>query len=152
MGVPTNDFEAIRRVIALYGQLLDSKRFDDWSQLFAQDAVFRVWGRSYSGRAEILREIGEMQPDSPGKHVVLQPVIDLDSEDRARSWTDLCALATTPSPEAEYSDFSIQIVTIGRYHDRFERSTSDGRWRIQQRVLVMAGEDVPEDIDPTPAY
>ena len=36
------DLEAIRRVIAIYGQLLDSKRLAEWGELFAEDAVFRV--------------------------------------------------------------------------------------------------------------
>ena len=68
-----NDHEAIRRLIALYGQLLDSKRFAEWGELFTPDAVFQFWGRAIRGREEIVREIGGMQPPAPGKHVVLHP-------------------------------------------------------------------------------
>jgi len=138
-----NDLEAIRRLIALYGQLLDSKRLDDWGELFVEDAVFRVWDRTYKGRAEIQREIGGMQPERPGKHVILQPVIDLDDKRHARAWTDLTAFSTE-------EDNSISIATIGRYHDRLERSDKDERWRFRQRVLVMEGEEVPGDVDPSP--
>ena len=42
MSVRTGDLEAIRRLIAIYGQLLDSKRFREWGELFTEDAVFRV--------------------------------------------------------------------------------------------------------------
>jgi len=142
----SEDHEAIRRLIALYGQLLDSKRFDDWGRLFTQDAVFRVWGETHRGRATIQREIGGMQPDAPGKHVVLEPVIDLDPDqsDRARCWTDLCALAS--------SEDGIAIATIGRYHDRLVRDPADGRWRFEERVIVMAGEDVPDDVAPSPPF
>jgi uncharacterized protein (TIGR02246 family) len=134
--------EAIRRLIALYGQLLDSKRLDDWGELFTPDATFSVWGRTYRGRAQIVDEIGGMQPEAPGKHVVLQPVIDLEEAGRARAWTDLTAFATTEQ--------GIEIATIGRYHDRLV--VQDGRWRFAERVLVMGGEDLPEGVAPSPAF
>lgn len=138
-----NDHEAIRRLLALYGQLLDSKRFDDWGRLFCEDAVFRVWGKTHVGREAIQREICGMQPDAPGKHVVLQPVIDLDAEaGTALAWTDLTALASGPQ--------GIVIATIGRYHDRLRRD-HDSKWRIQERVLVMGGETVPEGVQDTPS-
>ena len=44
----------------------------------------------------------------------------------------------------------ISIATIGRYHDRLVKSSEDGRWRFSERTLVMGGEPVPEDVDPTP--
>jgi hypothetical protein len=139
-----DDFEAIRRLLALYGQLLDSRRFEDWGRLFVEDAVFRVWGRTYRGREEIQREIGGMQPDAPGKHVVLQPVIDLEAPGQARVWTDLCALAS--------GEAGITIATIGRYHDRVRLDPEVGRWRFVERVLVMGGEPVPSDVAPSPAF
>lgn len=139
-----NDFEAIRRLMALYAQLLDSKRLAEWGELFVADAIFRVWGQTYRGRDEIVREIGGMQPEAPGKHVVLQPVIDFEGEAGARVWTDLCALSS--------GEEGITIATIGRYHDRLVRDPESGRWRFAQRVLVMGGEDTPADVDPSPAF
>jgi hypothetical protein len=139
-----NEYEAIRRLVALYGQLLDSKRIEEWGECFTEDGEFRVWGQCYSGREEIKREIGGMQPDQPGKHVVLQPVIDLVEGDRAHAWTDLCGLGSRGE--------AISIVTIGRYHDRLVRSPDTDRWQFQQRVLVMGGEEVPEDVLPSPPF
>ena len=137
-----NDYEAIRRLIALYGQLLDAKRLEDWGQLFAEDATFTVWGRTYRGRAEIVQEIGGMQPDAPGKHVILQPVIDLIGVTEALAWTDLSAFATT--------ERGIEIATIGRYHDRLVRF-EDG-WRFRARTIVMEGEKLPDGVAPSPAF
>jgi uncharacterized protein (TIGR02246 family) len=136
-----NDYEAIRRLIALYGQLLDTGRFEEWGALFTEDATFTVYGRTYTGRKEIVDEIGGMQTDPPGKHVVLQPVIDLDDENHARAWTDLTAFRCTKE-----GVFSIAIA--GRYHDRLVKG--DDRWRIQERTLVMGGEAVPGGTDPSP--
>ncbi len=154
------EIEAIRRLIALYGQLLDSKRFDEWGELFEEDAVFRVWGQTYQGREAIVREIAGIQPEAPGKHVALQPVIDFDdadktainttdnttddTRDKARAWTDFCALSS--------GEDGITIATIARYHDRLVRDSVTGRWRFSQRVIVMGGEDVPDDVEPSPAY
>ena len=91
-----NDHEAIRRLIALYGQLLDSRRFGDWGELFLEDGTFRVYGRTYRGRDEIEREIGGMQPPTPAKHVVLQPVIVIHDPDRI-----LALLAPAPDSAAQ---------------------------------------------------
>ncbi len=137
-----NDYEAIRRLIALYGQLLDTGRLEEWGELFTQGASFSVYGRTYQGRSEIVAEIGGMQTDPPGKHVVLQPVIDLDDSSHARAWTDLSAFGAS-------GDGHFSIATVGCYHDRLRKSA--GRWRIQQRTLVMGGEPLPEGIDPSPS-
>ncbi|MFO0690273.1 MAG: nuclear transport factor 2 family protein [Myxococcota bacterium] len=134
--------EAIRRLMAIYAQLLDSKRLEEWGQLFTPDAVFQVWGQVWRGRDAIVAGIGGMQPDLPGKHVILTPVVDLNGPDRARAWTDLSAFATT--------DEGISIATIGRYHDELVRQ--DGRWRFARRVVVMAREALPEGVEPSPAF
>jgi len=136
-------FEAIRRLMAIYAQLLDSKRIDEWGQLFTEDAVFAVWGQTWNGRAAIVAGIGGMQPDFPGKHVILTPVIDLQAPDRARVWTDLSAFATSP-------DGAISIATIGRYHDEVVKQ--GGRWRYARRIVVMAGEKLPDGVAPSPAF
>lgn len=134
--------EAIKRLMAIYAQLLDSKRIAEWGQLFAEDAVFAVWGQTWRGRAAIEAGIGGMQPELPGKHVILTPVIELEGPDRARVWTDLSAFASGPD--------GISIATIGRYHDELVRQ--GGRWRFARRVVVMAGESLPEGVAPSPAY
>jgi len=138
-----NDYQAIRRFIALYGQLMDSRRFDDWADLFMPDAIFRVWGHCHEGRDAIQREICGMQPEAPGKHVVLQPVIDLIDARQALCWTDLSALAS--------GERGFAIATIGRYHDRLVKDPTDGLWRFAERTLVMAGEKAPDGVAETPA-
>jgi hypothetical protein len=139
-----DDLEQIRRLVALYGPLLDSGRLADWGELFTADATFRAYGRSYRGRAEIVREIGGMQPgaERPVKHLLLAPAIDLVGEDAALAWTDMTVLATGPDRQAS-------IATMGRYHDRLLRA--EGRWRFRERVLVFAGEPLPEGVAPVPA-
>lgn len=138
--------EAIRRLMAIYGQLLDSKRIAEWGELFTEDAVFQVWGQTWRGRDAIAAGIGGMQPDSPGKHVILAPVIDLLGPDRARAWTDLSAFSSGTDASGKQT---ISIATIGRYHDELVRR--DGRWRFTRRVVVMAGETTPDGVTPSPS-
>ena len=134
--------EAIRRLMAIYAQLLDSKRIAEWGQLFTDDAVFAVWGQTWKGRAAIEAGIGGMQPELPGKHIILAPVIDLQAADRALVWTDLSAFASTKG--------GISVATIGRYHDELVKV--EGRWRIARRIVVMAGEATPDGVAPSPAF
>jgi 3-phenylpropionate/cinnamic acid dioxygenase small subunit len=131
-----NDYEMIRRLIALYPQLLDAKRLEEWGGLFAEDAIFDVFGRTLHGRTEIVREIGAMQPAAPLKHAVFAPIIELDDVDRARAWTDFATLAAGPS--------GIAVANFATYHDRLAKR--DGRWRIVHRTIVSAGEQPPADV------
>ncbi len=134
--------EAIRRLMAIYAQLLDAKRIAEWGELFTDDAVFEVWGQTWRGRAAIEAGIGGMQPELPGKHIILTPVIDLKGSDRALVWTDLSAFSSAKD--------AISIATIGRYHDELVKQA--GRWRIARRVVVMAGEATPDGVAQSPAY
>jgi uncharacterized protein (TIGR02246 family) len=139
-----DDLERIRRLVALYAQLLDSGRLPDWGELFTRDASFTVYGRTHRGRDEIVRAIGELQPgpERPVKHLLLPPVIDLGPDGTALAWTDMTVFATGP-------DRAPSIATMGRYHDRLVRQ--DGTWRFRERVLVFAGEPVPEGVAPVPS-
>jgi len=145
--VDSESLEAIRRLMAIYAQLLDSKRITEWAELFSEDAVFQVWGQTWRGRKAIADGIGGMQPDSPGKHIILTPVIDLQGPDRALVWTDLSAFSSATDAKGKQT---ISIATIGRYHDELVRQ--GGRWRFARRVVVMAGEATPEGVAPSPAY
>ncbi len=141
----TTERLAIQRVIALYAQLLDGGRLDDWGQLFTEEARFRVYGRTYESRATIVAEIGSMvlPPDHPAKHISLVPVIDFTGDDRALVWTDFSGVGANESGQ-------IVVGTIGRYHDELVK---DGeRWRFASRTIVMAGEPPPDDVAPSPAF
>ena len=139
----TTERLAIQRLIALYAQLLDSGRLDDWGQLFIEEARFRVYGRTYTSRARIVAEIGGMQPSTPrpAKHLCLLPVIDLNGGDRALAWTDFSVSTTNESGE-------IVVATIGCYHDELVKEGK--RWRFAARTIVMAGELLPDGVAPSP--
>jgi hypothetical protein len=136
-----NDMEAIRRLIALYPQLLDAKRLQEWGCLFTEDATFDVFGRTLRGRAEIVREIGKLQPAAPLKHAVFAPIVELDDVDRARAWTDFATFASGPN--------GIAVANFATYHDRLAKQ--GGRWQIARRTIVAAGEQPPAGVGPVPS-
>jgi hypothetical protein len=136
---------AVQRVLTLYAHLLDDLRFDDWGQLFCENATWMAtWNgqtQTFCGRNNIVAALREIEPKAPGavRHCPLAPIIDLNGEE-AYSWSDAVMLTLAPGANV--------VVSVGRYHDilRFER----GRWRFFQRVFVSAGDRVPAGIKPCP--
>ena len=142
-----DDIEGVRRLVFLYGQLLDDGRVEDWGDLFTDDAVFTVWGNVYEGRKAICEGIGGMMPtDHPGKHVNYATVADFDG-DQAWAWTDFTALADA-GPGQWGRSYS--IATIARYYDVLVRR--EGRWLFARRQIRMAGEPLPDGARPSPAH
>jgi hypothetical protein len=139
-----DDHDAIRRLITVYSQLLDDGRWDEWGELFTDDAVFTVWDQAFTGRGEIVKAIRGMQPEFPGKHVAFATVIELDG-DRALAWTDFLAVAD--SGPGQWGR-SYAIASAARYHDRLVRQ--GGRWRFARRAIRDAGKPLPDGAEPTP--
>jgi uncharacterized protein (TIGR02246 family) len=140
-----DDIEGVRRLVYLYSQLLDDARFDDWENLFIEDAVFTVWGTVYAGRRAIRDGIEAMRTEYPGKHVAYATVAAFDG-DEAWAWTDFTALAD--SGPGEWGRSYI-VATVARYYDHMVRH--EGRWAFARRQIRMAGEPLPEGARPSPA-
>jgi uncharacterized protein (TIGR02246 family) len=149
--------EAISRTIALYGQFLDDRRFEEFGELFAPDGVWAIPGMSLEGRQQIVEVLRELEKGGPGsvKHLSFHPVIVLEGPDRARAWTDLAALIP--------ADNGWEVVSAGRYYDTFVRH--EGRWLFavrQAEVFPMStlAAFAPEastsgplgDLPPTPTF
>jgi SnoaL-like domain len=139
----------IKRLSALYSQLLDDGRIEEWAELFTEDAVFSVWGNTYEGRTAIREGIGGMSPERPGKHVAFATVIDLapgKNPKRALAWTDFIALAD--AGEGQWGR-AYSIATAARYYDELVRDETG--WRFQRRAIRMAGDPLPEGSTESPA-
>jgi uncharacterized protein (TIGR02246 family) len=140
-----DDEQAILRLITVYSQLLDDGRWDEWAELFTDDAVFAVWGKVHEGRAAIQEAISAMQPARPGKHVSFATVVDVTG-DEALAWTDFVALADDGPGEWGRS---YKVATVARYYDHLTRCGD--RWRFARRDIRMAGDPLPDGATPTPA-
>lgn len=132
---------AIGRTIALYGQLLDDLRLDDWGRLFTRDAIWAIPGVTFEGREAIVEGVGAMEPAVTGlvRHLSFTPVVEIDAPRHALAWTDLMAMSR-PARDAAW-----EIAAIGRYCD--ELVEIEGAWIFKHRVA-----DIDPDERPTPAF
>ena len=136
------EHEGIRRTLAAYCQLLDDGRFGEWVDVFTDDVAFAVMGQVFRGPDAVRAFVEPTQgPDLRGRHVLSEPLIDVDpSGGRAIVTTDYCFVAR-----------DLTVMSAGRYHDVLVRAAGGrGRWRIAQREIVFLGDD-PLGIAPAPA-
>jgi 3-phenylpropionate/cinnamic acid dioxygenase small subunit len=119
-----NDEAEIRRTLAEFGQYLDERRFDEWSQLFAEDAIFMRLQRRDAIRSFMLGEELATMPELFRKHVTSNLVIKLEG-DRAHVESDLVLF--------ERLGGGPWILRFGKYIDDMVRDVD--RWRIQERQL-----------------
>ena len=121
-----DDERLIRRTLALYCTLLDDRRFDDWSQLFTEDAEWIIPGTAFKGRAAIAAGVGATQPPVAGrvKHLSHPPVMEFTSVRTARAWSDVVVLLR--NREGVW-----KILAAGRYYDDLEKE--NGAWRLRRR-------------------
>ena|SRR5438270_632635 len=131
-----NDEDGIRRTLALYCQYCDDGRFDEFAELFAKDAVYRVMGQTHEGREQIKAFMTEAQPpERRGKHVCTNTVVEVGVKgDEARAYTDYIFVA--------HADAGFAITNVGRYHDRFVKDHDT--WLFAERQIVFLGGDLPE--------
>jgi uncharacterized protein (TIGR02246 family) len=130
--------EAIRRTLGQYGQLCDDGRWDEWADLFDDDARFHVMGQTTQGRQAIVEHISaSMPPEVRGKHAMLSSVITLHDARTAAAWTDFM-----------FVDPHRRITSVGRYHDDLVIG-DDRRWRFTLREIVFLG-DQPQIADLPP--
>jgi len=120
----------VRRTLALYCQFCDEGRFDEWGELFIDDARFTVLGETHVGRDDIKSWISKVQaPEFRGQHCLGQSLIDVDATGDAASAVTAYTFVNG-TPEGGYV-----ITSAGRYHDTFVRSRDDGRWRFATREI-----------------
>lgn len=123
------DEQQIRRTLGEYSQRLDDGRFDEWSDLFADDARLVLMGRVTEGRDAIRNYMMTVQGEGRrGMHVTTNSLIEVDGEsDGATATTDY--LFVRPTAEG------IGVIAAGRYIDQLVRD--DGRWRFQVREITL---------------
>ena len=128
------DHDAIRQLLVAYCQTCDDGRFEEWSELYTDDATFTVVGTTHRGRAALRAFIeGAQPPESRGKHFLSEPSIDVDG-DMASCVTDYIFLAR--------QDTGIAVTSAGRYLDEVVRDRDGSRygWRFAAREIVFLGQ------------
>jgi 3-phenylpropionate/cinnamic acid dioxygenase small subunit len=129
-----SDASQVRRLLALYCQLMDDRRYEEWSQLFVADGVWALGGHEYRGPAEAKAFMDQLLRDHPRrrtKHLCTNILIDLGAGDGVVT-SDYAMLAREPDT-APWT-----VVAFGRYADRVVRRSDGSGWQIAERRLVNA--------------
>lgn len=124
---------AITNLLYRYGELMDLGDFSGAAALLAHATVKLSDGREIEGAA--MQGIWEQMVivDAAGRphtmHVITNPILEIEEA----AGTAHCRSCYTVLQGQ--SDFPLQIIAAGRYHDRFARV--DGAWRFSYRDYSM---------------
>lgn len=127
---------AILRTLYAYGHSIDAGDEARWVDCFTADGVFAAWVTSpddpwfrVAGRAELEAFIAEhtRPPDPAHKHLVIEPLIDVDGSN---------AICISYFAVLMHHDDAPLLRVFGRYHDQLA-AEEDGRWRFRERVAEI---------------
>lgn len=132
-----SEIEAIKQLKARYCRFLDTKRWDEWRELFTDDFVSDTTssgGKRIAGADEFVAFVRNIfgKPSRPTVHQVHAPEIELRSATTATGvWAleDVVRLAP-----------GVNLNGRGHYHETYEKV--DGQWRIKSSTLTRVREDV----------
>ena len=131
------EIEAIKQLKARYCRYLDTKRWDDWRQLFTDDFVSdtsQSGGKLISGAEEFVSYVRNTlgKPSQPTAHQVHAPEIALTSATTATGvWALEDVVRLGPG---------VNLHGRGHYHETYEKV--DGQWLIKTSTLTRLREDV----------
>ena len=129
---------AILRALHEYAHAMDYGHEDAWVGVFTDDAVFDVvevvGGRRVhreEGRGDLARYVaGYPKPPHFRKHLVVDPIIDVDADGEAAKVAAYWLLLQRHDDNGQPV-----VVAFGHYDDRWVKR--DGRWRIAHRYAEV---------------
>jgi 3-phenylpropionate/cinnamic acid dioxygenase small subunit len=140
----TDDVSQVRRLLALYCDLMDDRRYQEWSELFTADGVWELGGKQHRGPAETKAYMDQLLRDRPGRrtrHINTNQVIELDGA-QGRVTSDYAMLSSEPEGAPWTAVF------IGRYFDRVVRKPDGSGWQFAERRLGTADAPAPQGARP----
>lgn len=129
------EIEEIKQLKARYCRYLDTKRWDDWRQLFTDDFVSDTspsGGKRIAGADEFVAFVRNALGKQPTVHQVHAPEIAMTSP---RSATGIWALEDVVRLAP-----GINLHGRGHYHETYQKL--DGRWLIETSTLTRLREDI----------
>ena len=122
------DWLAIANLKAVYCRLLDTKDWEGWGQLFAEDAVQDVTGSGggvFRGREAIVAATHGSIETATTAHQVHSPEIVIDGDEATAIW-EMQDRVVWSQDRA--------LTGYGHYYERYVRR--DGRWFISELKLT----------------
>ena len=129
-----NDVNQVRRLLAQYCDLMDDRRYAEWSELFTAEGVWDMGGKRYRGPSEAKAYMDQLLRDRPqrrSQHVNTNVLIELDGA-QGRVTSDYAMLASEPDGAPW------KPIAFGRYFDRVVRKPDGSGWQFLERRLGTA--------------
>ena len=125
-----SDDAAIRNVVARLAQLADEGDLEEYTGLFADDALWEMPGAAIRGRENLLagaierRAAGTVGPGSNTRHVITTQAVSVDGNEATSDayWQFWVNTAAEPS-----------VALFGTYRDRLVRT--EGGWKLAHRTI-----------------
>ena len=130
-----HDIEAIKQLRARYARYVDTKQWDSWSALLADDFRLESDAGVHVGREEVVTMVSAALDAGTTVHHCYTPEITITGPDTA---TGVWAMEDIVRIEMEGA--SVAFHGYGHYHDVYVR-TADG-WRFQESVQTRIRFDV----------
>jgi uncharacterized protein (TIGR02246 family) len=118
----------IRQLLGRYCQCTDDGNAEEWAGLFAEEGAFITSSGRIEGRNALREWQDQVLKSARMRHLMVNPVILVDSPDSARSRVDLQLLKA--------DDDKWSVLAIARYNDRLVKTTEG--WRFLERVATKA--------------
>jgi uncharacterized protein (TIGR02246 family) len=123
--------EEIKQLKARYFRLMDTKQWEDWTDVFTED--LDAWIEGYSdasiGRDAFVSSVSAMLADALTVHHGHMPEIEVTGPRTARGIWAMFDYVKFTSPERQ-----LELKGYGHYHEEY-RKGADGRWRISSLKL-----------------
>ena len=132
----SDDVGQVRRLLALYCELMDDRRYPEWSQLFTDDGIWAIGGKEYRGPSETQAYMDQLLTGSTAaanQHVNTNLFIELEGA-QGRVTSDYAMLASEPDGAAW------TVIAMGRYFDRVVRKPDGSGWQFAERRLGTAAD------------
>ncbi len=128
------EIEAIKQLKARYFRLMDTKQWDQWGDVFTEDAIVAASPRPeeiYDGRANIVRSVSTVLRDATTVHHGHMPEIALTGPDTATGVWAMYDFVDLPQ---------LVLHGWGHYHEEYVKQ--DGAWRIRRLRLTRLKLDI----------
>jgi SnoaL-like protein len=132
------DIEAIKQLKARYFRCMDQKRWTEWGEVFARDAVLEVPEANMvtNGRDAIVAAVSSLLEGARTVHHGHMPEIEVTGDDTARgTWAMFDYVEWAPNADGQ----RVGLQGFGHYVEEYVRE--DGDWRIGRSRLVRVRVD-----------
>jgi hypothetical protein len=129
-----DDVEAIKQLKARYFRLMDTKQWDEWRGVFADDCRFEGTSRAYAGPDEFVAGTRARLDPAITIHQGHMPEIVFTGDGTARGVWAMFDWVEWPEPIDHGRGFGLGFTGYGHYEEEYRRE--DGGWKIASLRLT----------------